>query len=963
MAEEVPDNLYKAELMNYTGPWSFTIPRPHVIFVSDEQLVQLSNPDQLVNTSLSYEPREESLRQICERAQAAGYRTLIMAFDHFFGQYRPGQGDKPRELTPDKDEYIEYIAKISAFAEEYGLALELSLLSPLEIGPGYIEETGEPGVWMHYRKGQRDPVTGEFSVQLWRQVRWANNKGPLLLKDAGVRVFAYREQSISGTPYRMVDPDEIVEITDNVTVDVWDNNRKTSGQYLAVRIRVHGEGSTDIGPLDRVLVVQHYETPEMDYFSDNALPYLKNLVDRYIDAGVRLNALYSDEMHIQQDWHYFSHHDNGEFALRYVSPGFEKQFAALHGSQYQDLAKYMVYFTYGQEDTANDLSAKDGIMHVWGNTPEAIHETALFRARYFELLQDGVVDLFVTAKRHLENKVGYKVESRAHATWAESPTIDYWNSGPDSMHTHKYEYTSNFKWSNTVHQAASACQDYFKWGEFLVGTGNDTAEGGWLDRNYWGLTVAHSIGIINDVPSAYAAHWGMPNDISHRRMALVNASGASAWPQYGMVQNMQHRDVDVLMLYPLDLVAMEERFGSWMTQYGYANFITQAKLLELGKVVDGAIEMAGYRFTTLMATFEPFPTRELLEMMIALVDQGGKVVWSSIPPVLLRDGSPAQPLWQELTGVRYEPTRHHGRLTPGRLIQFHDVLEQVDPMVVLTDFLVDRVYTFEPFEGTSVVATLLDEPVGTYRSNEKGGSVTVLGFRPRDDQSFTMGYDVRYLFEILDAIGAHPPTGAFDGINDNTEHLSRHSEYLVCRFPNGAVALAPHLRELVESWFGGFARNQEDDRVIMERLNLPPNEVQLNEFKVNGHSVTYNGRDAMTFRVEDGALVAFAGAHSNEITIDGSTYRYAEQPMGLVSWAPIEEERQGSAGALFQIRVHGEGKVFIPVPGITGDVELVAEGSKLGSRGEVIESHLEDSVLTFTNTAATSARWLFVVPK
>ena len=87
MAEEVPDNLYKAELMNYTGPWSFTIPRPHVIFVSDEQLVQLSNPDQLVNTSLSYEPREESLRQICERAQAAGYRTLILAFDHFFGQY------------------------------------------------------------------------------------------------------------------------------------------------------------------------------------------------------------------------------------------------------------------------------------------------------------------------------------------------------------------------------------------------------------------------------------------------------------------------------------------------------------------------------------------------------------------------------------------------------------------------------------------------------------------------------------------------------------------------------------------------------------------------------------------------------------------------------------------------------------------------------------------------------------
>ena len=42
-----------------------------------------------------------------------------------------------------------------------------------------------------------------------------------------------------------------------------------------------------------------------------------------------------------------------------------------------------------------------------------------------------------------------------------------------------------------------------------------------------------------------------------------------------MVQDMQHRDVDVLMLYPLDLVAVEERFGSWMTQYGYANYVTR----------------------------------------------------------------------------------------------------------------------------------------------------------------------------------------------------------------------------------------------------------------------------------------------------------------------------------------------------------------------------------------------------
>ena len=342
----------------------------------------------------------------------------------------------------------------------------------------------------------------------------------------------------------------------------------------------------------------------MDYFSDQALPFLRNLVDKDADAGVRLNGLYSDVMHIQQDWSYFSHHDNGEFAMRYVSPGLARQFAARYGKEYGDLAKYMVYFAYGQEDFADDLSAKEGIMHVFGSSVEDIRRTALFRSWYYHLLQDGVVK----AKRHAEKRMGQPLESRAHATWAESPTIDSWRSGEENMFCHAYEYTSNFVWSNTVHQAASACHDYFAWGDFLTGNGNDHAECGWADRNYVGLALAASTGILNEVPYSYAAHWGMPVELGRRRQALVGASGASATLPFQLVQEAQHRDVEVLMLYPLDLVAVEERFGSWMTQYGYANSITTAKLLERGRVVKGGLDVAGRRFTTLVATFEPFPS-------------------------------------------------------------------------------------------------------------------------------------------------------------------------------------------------------------------------------------------------------------------------------------------------------------------------------------------------------------------
>ncbi|MGC9329235.1 MAG: hypothetical protein ACP5I1_16500, partial [Candidatus Hinthialibacter sp.] len=198
--EAIGQDVYETDLIRYPGPWAFQLGRSGIILVNDQDLEDLTDPDKKIDLSTSYNKRVESLREICERAQKRAHKTLIIAFDHFFSQYRPGQ-HTPRKLTPDMDEYIEKIGKISLFAQQYGLGMELSLLSPLEIGPAYAKRTGESGKWMHYRKGLRDPQTGAYSVQLWRQKKWANNKGAIHLQDDGVRVFAFREQRISGTPY------------------------------------------------------------------------------------------------------------------------------------------------------------------------------------------------------------------------------------------------------------------------------------------------------------------------------------------------------------------------------------------------------------------------------------------------------------------------------------------------------------------------------------------------------------------------------------------------------------------------------------------------------------------------------------------------------------------------------------------------------------------------------------------
>src|ERR1051326_7553535 len=142
---KVPENLYRGELVTFPGAWSFQLGKSMIILVSDAELEALSDPDTVLNLTLTFEKQEGSLRQVCERAQTAGHRTLIVAFDHFFSQYRPGQAG-PRKWMPDKDEYIRRIAAIGKFAQNYGLGLELSLLSPLEIGSAYEKQTGESGV-------------------------------------------------------------------------------------------------------------------------------------------------------------------------------------------------------------------------------------------------------------------------------------------------------------------------------------------------------------------------------------------------------------------------------------------------------------------------------------------------------------------------------------------------------------------------------------------------------------------------------------------------------------------------------------------------------------------------------------------------------------------------------------------------------------------------------------------------
>lgn len=929
-----------------------------IILTSDQQLNDLLDPDKKIDMSTGFTKRFASLREVCEAAKKKGDHTLTIAFDEFFRQYR-NQAASERKLTPDMDEYVDKIKVIAEFASQYGMGMGLSLLSPLELGPAFKNQTGENGTWLHYKVGLRDPDTGKFYVPLWQQRVWSNNKGNFSLKLKSYKAYAFKENHINNTPYKVVDRNDILPLKD-VELDEWsvgkrvvkENNTDTyswdaspdgeNQSERAKRVAVYSNGSEELRGYDKVLVLLEYEVPEMEYFSPQALPFLKNLLKKYSNKGIKVQHFYSDEMHIQQDWIYFDHHDNGQLALRYYSPAMGENYQKKYGVAFEE--KDMLYFAYGPDIDSKSAKATQHIQYVQGESKEAVHKTFLFRDRYYKMLNHHVVDLFKDAKQYASELFGVDdFGTFGHSSWAESPTVDLWNVGDLNPHAAKYEYTPNFIWGNTAQQAAAACYDYFKWGEYLEPTRNDFAELGWNDRNYYGAAMSASIGVLNRIPKSYPAFWGMPTKVKERKTAINDAYGGRIRSKsLEKITGGVHRDVDVLILYPMNLVAIEERFGSWMTQYGYANFITAEKLLELGAVNDkGEIEIKGKKYSSLVALFEPLPQKGLLDMMGNLQLKGGKIFWFGPPPIIDGSGKNCQEQWQNIFGVKHVSNPLQGQLSPGKRVEFSNDLKNVPHQYILTDFVIDHIYPIEASKGTAKLAYCDNQLIGA----GKDGAY-YFGFRPRDDQAASLGYETRTLFEILDKLGAYPSSGKFSDVNDNTEHLSRTTDYLATRFPNGATAIVRHYKKHRESWPGGFSRNEEEDAKILEVNPLPSADIDIKNFKVNGHELDFKGRLKMAFRANDKKqLVAFEGHECSEVTVDGIAYKFSEHPLETVAF--------NQAADSYQILIKGKGSVSIPV-----NMNVKKTYRLYDARNKRVKYTLNGNYIQFEVSDKTSGKWL-----
>ena len=203
-------------------PWKHEETGAGIILTSDEQFLNLANhPDDAVETLHPHAQGPTSLREHCRQAAARGATKLRIAYDYFFG-------GSTRSLYPDTPAFQDALKKVHDVAQEFGLGLEPSIISPLELGVGYREKTGESGRWMHYREGLRDPETGAYSVGMWQHTRWCNNKGPIPVTLIGARAFAFHarpSRAVKGVSSQVRPPSVLRRITMRPFKRPWDRSQ------------------------------------------------------------------------------------------------------------------------------------------------------------------------------------------------------------------------------------------------------------------------------------------------------------------------------------------------------------------------------------------------------------------------------------------------------------------------------------------------------------------------------------------------------------------------------------------------------------------------------------------------------------------------------------------------------------------------------------------------------------------
>ena len=99
------------------------------------------------------------------------------------------------------------------------------------------------------------------------------------------------------------------------------------------------------------------------------------------------------------------------------------------------------------------------------------------------------------------------------------------------------------------------------------------------------------------------------------------------------------------------------------------------------------------------------------------------------------------------------------------------------------------------------------------------------------------------------------------------------------------------------------------DAAALEANPLPSDEISLEDFKVNGHSVTYEGNLSVAFRMNDqNELLAFDGENCKQVEINGEVYVFADTPLRKLAFAPSLTEGKE------EVLIYAQGNTELSIP-------------------------------------------------
>jgi hypothetical protein len=305
-----------------------------------------------------------------------------------------------------------------------------------------------------------------------------------------------------------------------------------------------------------------------------------------------------------------------------------------------------------------------------------------------------------------------------------------------------------------------------------------------------------------------------------------------------------------------------------------------------------------------------------------------------------------------LFGIEKVTQSTNPRTAAGQHINFTGSLDGIAPMPVITDLLPDYIYPVGVSDGEAV-SYLGSETVASLKRYPTGGVALYCGFRPRDDQSVSLGYDVDTLFRLLERIGAYSE-GSLEAKSRPTD-----AKYVMNTFPNGAVAVANHYRTFDEAWDGQFFRDRDFDKLFLEGRVLPPLDITLDDEIMDGHIVTYSGRNLLIYNFTDGGLSAYRGQGSNCIKIDGKEFIFADRPVDI-NWGKIRDKYLcDGISEVYILNCHTPASLTLPLP-LTGEPKVELCVSRVFTTGSAVPFFWHDGVLEIEITEAQKDRQIAI---